>query len=238
MQRSRSAAVRWERPQFSYAANDGRPAVEPCPVAGGTYFAPPGAYDVRLARTLYQHGVANRLVRRMYAWRGYNIQAAASSIKDPNRATLAVWHDENVVATLTIRRDSPAGLLADALYERELTAIRAPGRTVCEVTRLAVHPAFSSWGMLNSLFQTALQYGRRHFSASDAVIEVNPRHARYYERRFGFRLIGDERCCERVNAPAVLLHQALDSMVVVAEPRRDAFVGTPADWPEAQRLVS
>jgi hypothetical protein len=40
---------------------------------------------------------------------------------------------------------------------------------------------------------------------TDAVVEVNPRHAGFYQRAFGFKSCSDVRTCERVNAPAVLL---------------------------------
>ncbi len=173
-----------------------------------------GGYDIRLARTQFQQGAVSRLVRRMYAWRGYSMQPSVYPPNDPNRVTLAVWDDEEVVATLTIGLDSPEGLLADGLYAQELSGLRHAGRRVCEVTRLAVHPEFSSGHMLNALFRTALMYGKEHLQASDAVIEVNPRHVRFYERRFGFRQMGKLRQCERVNAPAVLLHQTLDSLIV------------------------
>ena len=173
-----------------------------------------GGYDIRLARTHFQQGAVSRLVRRMYAWRGYSMQPSVYPPNDPNRVTLAIWNEEEVVATLTIGLDSSDGLLADGLYAQEMSGLRHPGRRVCEVTRLAVHPEFSSGHMLNALFRTALVFGKEHFQASDAVIEVNPRHVRFYERRFGFRQVGKLRQCERVNAPAVLLHQTLDSLVV------------------------
>ncbi len=173
-----------------------------------------GDYDIRLARTAAQHGAVDSLVRRMYAWRGYSIQPSAYLLGDPNRMTLAVWQDKEALATLTIGRDSTEGLLADGLYAGELAGLRHPGRLVCEVTRLAVHPDFSCPDMLNALFYTALLYGKAAYRASDAVIEVNPRHVRFYESRFGFRQVGKLRQCPRVNAPAVLLHQTLDSLKV------------------------
>jgi hypothetical protein len=52
--------------------------------------------------------------------------------------------------------------------------------------------------------------GRRLHRATDAVIEINPRHALYYQRVLGFRPIGERRICGRVNAPAVLLHIEAD----------------------------
>lgn len=183
-----------------------------------------GGYDIRLARTHFQQGAVNRLVRRMYAWRGYSMQPSTYPPNDQNRMTLAVWEGDDVVATLTIGRDSPGGLLADGLYAPELAGLRHRGRTVCEVTRLAVHPEFSCGNLLNALFHTALLFGRSHFQASDAVIEVNPRHVRFYERRFGFRQIGKLRLCPRVNAPAVLLHQTLDRLTLPG-PEQDGLPG-------------
>ena len=67
---------------------------------------------------------------------------------------------------------------------------------------------------LTNLFQVALEYGKDNFTGSDAVIEVNPRHARYYQQRLGFEKIGNLRQCPRVNAPAVLLHQELDGISI------------------------
>ncbi len=173
-----------------------------------------GGYDIRLARTAAQHGAVDSLVRRMYSWRGYSLQPSAYLAGDPNRLTLAVWQDKEALATLTLGRDSSEGLLADGLYAVELDGLRHSERVVCEVTRLAVHPDFSCPDMLNALFYTALLYGKAAYRASDAVIEVNPRHVRFYRNRFGFRQIGKLRQCPRVNAPAVLLHQTLDSLKV------------------------
>ena len=171
-------------------------------------------YHIHQARTLAEERSVDRLVRRMYAWRGYTMQPFLYRPSNPNRITIAIWRSGEAVATLTIGRDSSNGLLADALYAQELVALRQPGRIVCEVTRLAVHPDFRSEGMMNDLFRAAFMLGRERFGGSDAVIEVNPRHVRFYQRRFGFRMIGKERQCPRVNAPAVLLHQTLEGLIV------------------------
>ncbi len=171
-------------------------------------------YDIRPARTSYQQGEASMLVKRMYAWRGYTTKADEQAQDDPNRITLNAWLDSDLAATLTLGRDSPAGLLADTLYAQELENLRRADRVVCEVSRLAVNPDLSSGHLLTSLFHAALQYGKELFAASDAVIEVNPRHATYYQRRYGFQQIGDLRQCPRVDAPAVLLHQELDGILI------------------------
>jgi len=171
-------------------------------------------YRVCPAHTPFQLGMASMLVRRMYAWRGYRSDVGPHSVDDPNRLTLAAWHAGTVVATLTIGRDSAAGLLADSLYAEELARLRRPGRVVCELSRLAVDPDFSSRELLWQLLCAAHRYGRAIFAASDVVIEVNPRHARYYQRSFGFRQLGSLRRCLRVDAPAVLLHRALEDFAL------------------------
>lgn len=169
-------------------------------------------YDIRPAHSVRQQSLANMLIRRMYAMRGYKTEVSAPALDDPHRITLAAWRYDEVIATLTLRRDSPSGLLADALYAHELNSLRGPQRIVCEVSRLAVDPDFSSRELLNNLFATALSFGREQFLASDAVMEVNPRHVRYYQRKLGFRQLGGLRQCQRVDAPAILLHQRISGI--------------------------
>ncbi len=171
-------------------------------------------YNICPAQTPVHSGMASKLVRRMYAWRGYDTESIGYQEEDANRVTLAAWLAGEVVATLTLGRDSAAGLLADALYSKELDSLRHPDRVFCEVSRLAVAPDYSAPGLLTTLFQAALRYGKEVFAASDAVMEVNPRHARYYQSRMGFTQIGALRQCERVSAPAVLMHQTLGGIII------------------------
>jgi len=169
-------------------------------------------YDIRPVRTESQHDAANMLVQQMPACCGNNSELHRQQMDDPNRVILAARQYDELAATLTLNRDSPEGLLADVLYAPELGRLRRPGRVVCEVSRLAVDPDFSSRDLLIALFQAAFKYARNVFAASDAVIEVNPRHSRYYQRLLGFRQIGRQRHCRRHEAPVVLLHQELDGM--------------------------
>lgn len=190
------------------------------------------AHDVRLARTVQQQGLASLLVRRMYAGRGYRTDSLAPQADGANRLTLVAWRDDDVVATLTVGCDSPTGLLADALYASELAGLRRAGRTVCEVSRLAVDPEHRSPGLLNSLWQAAHRYGREFFAAHDVVIEVNPRHAAYYQRCLGFRQLGRLRHCRRVDAPALLLHRALDEPATPLAAR--VATAAPTTAPESE----
>ncbi len=169
-------------------------------------------YNVRPVRTHQHLSMACVLVKNLYSSRGYTTESVRQRLDDPNRLTLAAWLFGELIATLTLGRDSPSGLLADALYAAEVASLRRTNRIVCEVSRLAVDPDFTSRELLTTLFRAAHLHGRSVFAASDVVIEVNPHHAGYYQRVLGFRQLGSLRQCPRVDAPAVLLHQTLDAM--------------------------
>jgi hypothetical protein len=59
--------------------------------------------------------------------------------------------------------------------------------------------------VLASLFHVAYIYAYRVKGFDCLLIEVNPRHVKYYEKILGFKVLGAERMNLRVNAPAVLL---------------------------------
>ena len=150
-----------------------------------------------------QKRAAAALVRRMYSWRGYRSHGGDAE----HRIVLVAWAANEALATLTLGRDSPEGLMADSLYREELQNLRRQQRIVCEITRLAAEPDHGRPDLLAALFRAAQAYGRTALGATDVVTEVNPRHARYYQRRFGFSTLGSRRHCPRVDAPAVLLHR-------------------------------
>ena len=167
-----------------------------------------GPYRIGVASSARQFDEVETLIHRMYSWRGY-ATAAGSLARNANNATLQVRRDGLTVGTMTVRRDSDDGLPADQLYSDELDSVRQCGRTVCELTGLAIVPGEDSGLVLGGLFQYAYQIGQKS-RISDVVIEVNPRHTEYYQRLLAFRLVGPERYCARVGAPAVLLHLELD----------------------------
>jgi hypothetical protein len=165
-------------------------------------------YKIRLARTAEQRESTNLLIRKLYSWRGY--QTAAEAEHAANRISLSVSSEEHVIGTMTLGLDMGEGLAADALYKAELDMIRAEGRRICEITRLAVDQSIASRRVLFALFHIAYIHARRIHGCTDVVIEVNPCHVRFYERTLGFRRFGEEKLCDRVSAPAVLLRLEFD----------------------------
>jgi hypothetical protein len=130
-------------------------------------------------------------------------------VDDSHRTTLGAWQDEELVATLTLAVDRGQGLLCEALYPGEIAALRSDSKRLCEYSRFAINPEFSSQKLLRTFFLSAYHFAPRILEATHAVIEVNPRHRRFYERELGFRGPGAVRLCPRVKAPALLLYRDL-----------------------------
>ena len=161
-------------------------------------------FKIRYAGTDGHLHSASFLVQRRYAWRGYQISFPTAT--QTNRITLSAYDRDNVVATISIGVDSKSGLFVDALFMEEMESLRAPNRRVCEFTRLAIDEALRSTPVIAALFHAAYIYARRIRGCTDLVVEVNPRHVKFYERMLGFHAFGAVREDPRVQAPAMLLH--------------------------------
>lgn len=169
-----------------------------------------GNYSIRLADSWGVHKTANALIERMYSWRGYHTEDRSVPSHNPNRLRFIATNGQNLIGTVTLGLDSKEGLLADELYGKEIDAFRAKGRKVCELSKFALDPQYSSKEIFALLFNLAYIYAHKIHNATDLFGEVNPRHAASHNRMFGFRQISEIRTCPRVNAPAVLLHLELD----------------------------
>lgn len=187
-------------------------------------------FKIRLANSEGRRESASLLIKKRYAWRGYDTAGLAN--ETPNRITLMADTDNHPIGTLTIGLDSPSGLLVDQLYRDEIDKLRAGGAAVCEFTKLAIDEAMRSKRVLAALFQLAYVFSHRIHGATDVVIEVNPRHIIFYKRMLGFEKLGSERMCARVSAPAVLLHLRL----AYATAQIAKFGGTFANIPGVRSL--
>lgn len=169
-------------------------------------------FKIRLADTAGRRSSASLLVRRMYAWRGY--ETGSSSGENANLVTLIAHTNdaaEQAVGTISLFHDSPAGLPADAAYRDKLDALRQGGHRLCEPGSLAVDPTVpNSRAMLAALFHLAYMYARHVLDCTGILLQVNPRHVAFYRRMLGFVEIGEVRNCPKVDAPAVLLWLTAD----------------------------
>lgn len=173
-------------------------------------------YRVRIASEGSQlHSRASKLVTGMYGSRGLRASRPAPSVGRPElrrreQVTLAASRGHHVLGTLTLGMDSGIGLLADTLYRPEVDALRSRDNRLCEVTRLALDPELSCREVMATLFHVAFVLASEVYDRTDLLAEVHPRHAGFYRRTMGYRVVGPERLCPRVGAPAVLMHLSLE----------------------------
>ncbi|MCL4797958.1 MAG: hypothetical protein KJ025_00110 [Burkholderiales bacterium] len=170
----------------------------------------PGAFKIRLAKSRTLGTDAGTLVDRGYTRRGYQTYSGGET--DPNLFTFVAYDEGKLTGTVSIRIDSERGLAADELYREEIDELRHAGCKICEFTRLALDIKVVSKPVLAGLFHTAYLFAAKVRGCSFAVIEVNPRHVAFYRHALRFEPIGPERMNRRVNAPAVLLCAAFDTI--------------------------
>ncbi len=165
-------------------------------------------FQIRIAKDHFVRADASSLVERRYAWRGYS--ATPLGQDTPGRVTVAACVEEATVATITATLDSADGLFVSRLYGDEVAALRAEGRKLCEFTKLAVDESIRSHAVLGAIFHVACMYVIDLHKCTDVLIEVNPRHVRFYQRMLGFKRAAGLRLDPSVNASAVLLRLDLE----------------------------
>jgi hypothetical protein len=161
------------------------------------------SFQVCVADDAHRRHRASSLIQRRYAWRGYSTSALEGD--GAGRLTLAAHMDDAIVATITASLDSDEGLYVGRLYPEEIGRLRAEGRKLCEFTKLAVDESVRSHAVLGAIFHVACMYAINLHRCTDVLVEVNPRHVRFYQRMLGFKRAAEERLDPEVNAQAVLL---------------------------------
>lgn len=164
-------------------------------------------YKIRLAHSKRSLKSASLLVQRMYRQKGYDIP---SITKLPDHITLSASQNGVEAGTITLGIDTGNGLQADLNYKQEVDQLRAEGRHICELTKFAVDQTIGSKPILAALFHITYIYGRVLQQQTDVVIEVTPKHAKFYKRMLGFEEIGSERLNSRVNTTGVLLRLEIE----------------------------
>lgn len=146
-------------------------------------------------------------MKQSYSRLGYTWRDEPFPASSPANATACMQaiHGRRTLGTLSVNLDGKHGLRAEALYPDEVAEVRRSGR-LCEFTQLALDTKLAGREVLCSLFYVAYVFSHCVHRAKNLLIEVNPRHRPFYERMLGFCLMGEERICARVGAPAVLMH--------------------------------
>lgn len=164
----------------------------------------PRQFKIKSADSYVRRSSANLLLRARYAWRGYQTVSLPED-QTANRITLTACEDQSTIGTITIGLDGPEGIASEDVFGDHIAALRAEGRRIVEFTKLAIDPISGTKRVLAALFHVAYIVAHRIRGFDTLVMEVNPRHVRYYERMLGARVLGEQRLNRKVNAPAVLL---------------------------------
>jgi len=194
------------RPTLTVAARDGQMTLTRAVTLRAT-----------VAESADQIEAAMHLIRRRYAWRGYDMpEQEESSVReafspDSSQVVFVATSGHATIGTITLGLDRPSGLLAENSYGEEIEQYRSAGRNVCEVTRLAVAEEAESKPVLAALFSLTWAAASVN-NVTDMFVEVNPRHVVFYRRILGFEVAADERFCDRVGAPSVLLRVDMDDL--------------------------
>lgn len=172
-----------------------------------------GDIYVRRAVTRNELEQAYNLVYRTYRSEGYlerNPARLRVSIYNALPATITFVGKlgDEVVATVTVVPDTPAGLPMEVIYREEVESLRNGGRHLAEVTMLADrrHELRRSLPVVMALMKQVFDYCTLILSTTDLCITINPRHESYYHRYLLFDPLGDLKLYPSVrNNPALAL---------------------------------
>ncbi len=175
---------------------------------------------IQPVRTSQDRLKADRLVYESYRGKGLISNTLSFDAftelhcSQPGSFTFLAGHQQDIPAgTVTNLYDIGHGLPADEAFPEYLSALRASGRRLAEVSRFVVRSSDQNskatrLRLINFLFIHAAHV-RKY---TDLVIEVHPRHTLFYRRLLLFETLGPQRPCARVgSAPAVLLRLKLET---------------------------
>lgn len=161
-------------------------------------------FNIESADSMLVRESTNALLRERYGWRGYQAVSLPKN-QTADRTTLTAIEDGTTIGTITVGLDGAAGMNCEQVFPEEVDQLRAQFGRICEFTKLAVDPGAGTQRVLAALFHVAYIVAHRLRGYDAVVMEVNPRHVRFYERMLGGKVFGEERLNLSVNAPAVLL---------------------------------
>lgn len=143
--------------------------------------------------------INDRYVRKGWG-NGHRIPESA------HHMTFTAEVDGEVVGTITLAVDSARGLAADKTFRDALDGFRAqPGSHICELTKFAFSDNIQSKELMAALFHIVFVYGHRTHGCTDLLIEVHPRHVRFYAAMLGFEPVGTLRVNESVGVALQLM---------------------------------
>lgn len=180
------------------------------------YETPLDRYHVRLARSADELEHAFTLLHDAYVQKGLKAPDNRTMHITPQHVlteslVFVAYDADEAIGTITITRDSPAGLPLDKDYPDEIADLRRQGARLAEVGSLAVARRRRYTRINVLLGMTAQWVARQLLRATHLVIGVNPSSEGYYRAVFDFQRLGPPRAHTELSAPVVGLVQLVQA---------------------------
>lgn len=178
---------------------------------------PVDRFSVRVARTTSEYEDAFLLVRAAYVYQGIDdVSCEEMRITPqhmlPEATVIVAYEGDEIVGTMTVTLDSPAGLPLDKDYADELGRLRRTGARIVEYGSLAVvQPCWGS-GVTQLINFAAHQIAVGIYQATHSVVGINPKAVAVHRAFFGYRKIGQAKQHAQLTAPVVGLVVELDRL--------------------------
>ncbi|MXO85235.1 acetyltransferase [Altererythrobacter aurantiacus] len=161
-------------------------------------------FSIDLIVTGAQRASVCSLINEKYGWRGYGSNHDLGA--NGHCSTFVALLEGSLVGTLSLTIDNGDQLASEASFPDFIAQFRSsPGVKLCELTKFAFSSKSTPMNILASLFHTIFIYGTTRYECTDLLIEVNPRHIRFYETMLGFSKVGTMRTNCSVGAPSQLM---------------------------------
>lgn len=164
----------------------------------GLHKTPLNQFTIRVARTLEDYTNAFHLVHAVYGMVGLedtrpNGMRVLPQHILPESTVLVAYEGDQIVASMTIIEDSPAGLPIDKQFGDKTRELRRSGARLVEFASLAVARPYWRSGVTQLLAMAAYQFAYNQLNATHTVITTRPPGVPYYRAMFNFSLLSPAR---------------------------------------------
>jgi len=166
-------------------------------------------FEVRVARTVEEYEQAFRLVHVGYVFQGIEpLSKMDLRITEhhvlPEATVLAVFEKEQLVGTITVTQDSPAGLPLDRDYPEAMAALREEGASIAEIGSFAIVRRCWRSGVAQLLSLAATRFAVQVLGVSHVVVGTHPTAAQFYRAVWAFEPLGaPKQHAELHHAPVI-----------------------------------
>ncbi len=171
-----------------------------------------GRFQIRLARSVKEYEDAFRLIHLAYAYQGIEpLRRIDLRITEQHvlseAVVLVAYEKEQLVGTVSVTKDSPAGVPLDKDYDAEIATLRRSGAQISEIGSLALVRRCWHSGLMPLLGLAAARVCFRIHGSTHNVIGVHPKAAPVYRAMWNFHQLGSAHQHAELEAPVIGLVQ-------------------------------